>query len=137
VRYVFDTNVIVSALLFVNGKPAQAFQYALTNGEVLLSRDSLKELNEVLGRKKFDRYVTRERRKEFLETLVKLAVLVEIIESVAECRDSKDDKFLELALNGKAQYIISGDDDLLVLHPFQNVNIITVKGFLRMINPAD
>lgn len=136
-RYVFDTNVIVSALLSENGKPAQAFQYALMNGEVLLSRDSLKELKEVLGRKKFDRYVTSERRKEFLETLVKLVVLVEIIESVDECRDSKDDKFLELALNGKAQYIISGDDDLLVLHPFRNVNIITVEGFLRMVNPAD
>jgi uncharacterized protein len=54
VRYVFDTNVIVSALLFENGKPAQAFRYAITNGEVLLSHDSLKELNEVLRRKKFD-----------------------------------------------------------------------------------
>jgi uncharacterized protein len=66
---------------------------------------------------------------------VKLAVLVEIIESVAECRDSKDDKFLELAINGKAQYIVSGDGDLLVLHPFRTVNIITVEEFLRVINP--
>lgn len=134
-RYVFDTNVIVSALLSENGKPAQVFRYALTYGEVLLSRDALRELNEVLGRKKFDRFITSERRKEFLETLVKLTVLVEIIESVTECRDSKDDKFLELALNGEAKYIISGDKDLLVLHPFRDINIITVEDFLRIINP--
>ncbi len=53
VRYVFDTNVIISALLFENGKPAQAFRYALANGEVLLSLDLLEELNEVLGRERF------------------------------------------------------------------------------------
>ena len=133
-RCVFDTNVIVSALLSESGKPAQAFRYARTNGDVLLSRDSLRELSEVLGRKKFDRYVTNERRKEFLETLVASAVLVEIIENVVVCRDSKDDKFLELALNGDAQCIISGDEDLLVLHPFRNVPIIRVEDFLSRIN---
>jgi putative PIN family toxin of toxin-antitoxin system len=137
VRCVFDTNVIVSALLSENGKPAQAFQYALKNGKILLSRDSLKELNEVLGRKKFDRYITSERRKDFLRTFVSLAVLVEIVETVAECRDSKDNKFLELAINGNAQYIVSGDEDLLVLHPCRTVNIVTVEQFLRMINLND
>ncbi len=134
-RYVFDTNVIVSALLFENSKPAQAFQYALKHGKVLISRDLLKELNEVLGRRKFDRYVTSQKRKEFLEMLVKLAVLVEIIENVFECRDPKDDKFLDLALNGKAQYIISGDRDLLILHPFRGVAVITVDDFLRTVEP--
>jgi len=127
------TAIIVSALLSENGKPAQAFRYALTHGEVLLSRDSLKELNEVLGRKKFDRFIKSERRGEFLKTLVKLAVLVEIIENISECRDPKDDKFLELALNGKAQYIISGDADLLVLHPFRNVSIVKAEEFLKIV----
>lgn len=133
VRYVFDTNVIISALLFENGKPAQAFQYALANGEVLLSLDLLEELNEVLGREKFNRYVTNEEREEFLEALVERTVLIEIVENVQECRDPKDDKVLELALNGEAQYIISGDKDLLVLHPFRNVTVITVEEFLKTI----
>jgi putative PIN family toxin of toxin-antitoxin system len=62
IRYVFDTNVIVSALLFANGKPAQALRYGLANGEVLLSLELLEELNEVLGRKKFDRYLASEER---------------------------------------------------------------------------
>lgn len=133
VRYVFDTNVIISALLFENSKPAQALRYALANGEVLLSLDLLEELNEVLGRERFNRYLTSEEREEFLEALIERAVLVEITENVQECRDPKDDKVLELALNGEAQYIISGDRDLLVLHPFRDVLVITADEFLKTI----
>ncbi len=66
VRYVFDTNVIISALLFENGKPAQALRYALAKEEVLLSLEMLEELNDVLGRERFNRYVTTEEREEFL-----------------------------------------------------------------------
>jgi putative PIN family toxin of toxin-antitoxin system len=132
-RYVFDTNVIVSALLFENSKPAQALRYALANGEVLLSLDLLEELNEVLGRERFNRYMTSEEREEFLEALIERAVLVEITENVQECRDPKDDKVLELALNGEAQYIISGDRDLLVLHPFRDVLVLTTDEFLETI----
>lgn len=131
-RYVFDTNIIVSALLFENSKPAQALRYALANGEVLLSIDLLEELNEVLGRERFNRYLTSEEREEFLEALIERAILVEITENVQECRDPKDDKVLELALNGEAQYIISGDRDLLVLHPFRDVLVISVDEFLQM-----
>lgn len=136
-RYVFDINVIISALLFENSKPGQALRYALANGEVLLSLELLEELNEVLGRKKFNRYVTIEEREEFLAGLVERAVLVEIIENVQECRDSKDDKVLDLALNGKAQYIITGDKDLLVLPPFRGVVVMTTDEFLRMIEPDE
>ncbi|EKQ68028.1 putative toxin-antitoxin system toxin component, PIN family [Leptolyngbyaceae cyanobacterium JSC-12] len=132
VRYVFDTNVLVSALLFENSKPAQALRYALANGEVLLSLDLLEELNEVLGRERFNQYLTAEEREEFLEALIERAVLVEITENVQECRDPKDDKVLELALNGEAQYIVSGDRDLLVLHPFRDVLVITADEFLKI-----
>lgn len=132
-RYVFDTNVIISALLFENSKPAQVLRYALENGEVLLSLDLLEELNEVLGRERFNQYVTSEEREEFLEALVERAVLVEITANVQECRDPKDDKVLELALNGEAQYIISGDRDLLVLHPFRDVLVITADELLKTI----
>jgi uncharacterized protein len=133
VRYVFDTNVIISALLFENGKPAQALRYSLENGEVLLSLDLLEELNEVLGRERFNRYVTSEEREEFLEALVERTSLIEITEYIQECRDPKDNKVLELALNGEAQYIVSGDKDLLVLHPFRNVQVVTADEFLRKI----
>ena len=131
VRYVFDTNVIVSSLLFKNSNPSKAFRYALKYGEVLLSLELLEELSDVLGRKKFDCFVTSEERDEFLETFVERATLVEIIESVQECRDLKDNKILELALSGQAEYIVSGDQDLLVLNPFRDVKIVTAEEFLR------
>ena len=93
----------------------------------------LEELNEVLGRKKFNKYVTNEEREEFLEALIERAILIEIVENVQECRDPKDDKVLELALNGEAQYIITGERDLLILNPFRNVRVITVEDFLKTI----
>jgi uncharacterized protein len=133
IRYVFDTNVIVSPLLFEQSKPAQAFNYALHHGEVLLSSELLEELSDVLGWKKFDRFVTSEERDEFLETFVDRAILIDIIEKVQECRDPKDDKILELALNGQAQCIVSGDKDLLVLNPFRAVKIFTAEEFLKLI----
>jgi putative PIN family toxin of toxin-antitoxin system len=70
-----------------------------------------------LGRQKFDRFVLREQRDDFLEALVERSIWVDVVEKVQECRDPKDDKILELALNGGADYIISGDQDLLVLNP--------------------
>jgi uncharacterized protein len=134
-RYVFDTNVIVSSLLSKNGNPSKAFRYALKYAEVLVSLELLEEISDILGREKLDRFLTSEERDEFLETFVERAMLVDIIERVQECRDPKDDKILELALNGQAEYIVSGDKDLLVLHPFRGVKIVAAEEFLRVICP--
>jgi uncharacterized protein len=136
-RYVFDTNVIISALLFQNRKPGEAFRYALANGEILLSLELLEEISEVLERPKFDRYVIREEREAFLDALVQRAVLVEVVESVRVCRDPKDDKVLEVALNGNASYVITGDQDLLVLNPFREIEILTAEEFLRRVQPSN
>lgn len=130
-RFVFDTNIIVSALLFESSKPAQAFRYALQQGEMLLSLDVLEELNEVLGREKFDRYITREEREEFLETLVQRSRWIEKITNVQVCRDPDDNKILALATSGGAQFIITGDQDLLILNPFQDIQILTAEEFLQ------
>ncbi|MCG9891491.1 MAG: putative toxin-antitoxin system toxin component, PIN family [Thermosynechococcaceae cyanobacterium MS004] len=136
-RYVFDSNVIISALLFESSKPARAFRYALQHGEILLSLELLEELNEVLSRKKFSRYITSHEREAFLETFVAVAVLVDLVTPVQACRDPKDDPILGLALDGDAAYIISGDADLLVLSPFQNVKIITAETFLSMVTDTN
>jgi uncharacterized protein len=53
------------------------------------------------------------------------------MDTIRACRDAKDDKFLELAVSGRAAYIISGDDDLLVLHPFRGIAIMTAAEFLQ------
>ncbi len=116
-RYVFDTNTLISALLFARSKPGQAFRHALKHGYILSSSATVEELAEVLQRPKFKRYVKAAAREAFLAAFVERAMLVEPSEVVRACRDSKDDKFLELAVVGGASCIITGDDDLLVLRP--------------------
>jgi putative PIN family toxin of toxin-antitoxin system len=133
IRYVFDTNTLVSALLFAHSRPGQAFRHALKRGRVLLSSSTIEELAEVLQRAKFERYVTAAEREEFLAAFVERAIFVEPTEEVRACRDAEDDKFLELAVSGNASYIITGDDDLLVLHPFRSIAIMTPAEFLQAI----
>ena len=117
-RCVFDTNVIVSAFLFERSEPGRAFAEALDRGQILLSAQVAIELTEVLRREKFDRYVSRKKREDLLKALIQEAVFVEITERIEVCRDPKDDKYLELAVSGGADCIVSGDGDLLVLSPF-------------------
>lgn len=124
-RFVFDTNVIVSALLLKESVSRKAFDEAQNQGQLLISLDTLTELNEVLRREKFNKYVTEQERLQFLSALVKKAVLVEITDIIKECRDPKDDRFLELAVSGKANYIVSGDKDLMTLHPFRGISIVS------------
>ncbi len=136
-RYVFDTNVTISAALFDQSIPGQALRAALARGELLVSRISVVELEEVLGRRKFDRYLSREEREEFLVKLVNAAFVVEITEQIRACRDAKDDKFLEVAICGRAECIVTGDDDLLILHPFRGIPILPPAQFLEMLSNKD
>lgn len=130
-RFVFDTNNIVSALLVPDSKPRQAFDRAQDRGKILISMPVLLEIHQVLARRKFDKYVPEEKRKEFLAALVKHAEFVEITEEITDCRDKDDNKFLELAVCGGAECIVSGDGDLLELHPFRGIRILQAREFLN------
>lgn len=129
-RFVFDTNVLISAFLFSQSKPRQALEQATVIGVIVLSSSVLSELEEVLYRPKFDRYLTKERRQEFLEDLTENAQFIDVTEQINECRDPKDNKYLELALSSQAECIVTGDDDLLVLNPWRGIEILTVQEFL-------
>ncbi|MBM3127467.1 MAG: putative toxin-antitoxin system toxin component, PIN family [Chloroflexi bacterium] len=129
-RFVFDTSAIVSAVLLKHSVVRQAFDKAVAQGKLLVSQATIDEVNEVLRRKGFDKYVLEEERIEFVTALVRDAALVEITEQVRACRDPKDDKFLELAVCGNVACIVSGDDDLISLHPFQGIPIVTPRQFL-------
>ena len=130
-RFVFDANVIVSAFLFKNSPPRLALETAKNQGIIILSDTVIDELSNVLSRSKFDRYLAKSIRQELLETLVEASLLVQPSESIDECRDPKDNKYLELAISGHAESLITGDEDLLVLNPFRNIKIITVLEFLE------
>jgi len=129
---VFDTNVLVSAALFSRSIPRQAFEKALLDGDVLFSKATHAELVEVLDRPKFDKYLSKSERLRFISLFVEAAILVEVAETITVCRDPKDNKFLELAISGRATYIVSGDDDLLELHPFGGITILQPQAFLAL-----
>ncbi len=129
-RFVVDNNILVSALLVKNSAPFQVISKIEERDVILYSEETLLELNQVLSRKKFIKYFAIEEKQAFIFKLLEKAELVEIEESINICRDPKDDKFLELAVSGKADFIVTGDQDLLVLNPFRNIEIITAKDFL-------
>ncbi|MFB2875645.1 putative toxin-antitoxin system toxin component, PIN family [Floridanema aerugineum] len=129
-RFVVDTNVLISALLFKNSVPFQAIELAEKQGIILYSEATLNELDRVLSRKKFNKYLSLEDRQVFLLKFISASELVSIIEKIAVCRDEKDNKFLELAVSGNANVIVTGDLDLLVLNPFQGVEILTPDMFI-------
>lgn len=129
-RFVFDTNVLISAFLFSQSKPRQALDQAQDIGVLIFSSAVFSELKEVLYRPKFDRYLTGERRQELLEDLTQTAQFIDVTDQIEECRDPKDNKYLELAVSSQAECIVTGDDDLLVLNPFRGIEILTVQEFL-------
>ena len=130
ISVVLDTNVLVSAALFPLSHPWQVFEIVRGQGSLIASVDTLAEVNNVLKRPRFDRYLRRTLRDEFLHGLGQMAVTIEINQTIRACRDPKDDKFLELAVCGNATHIVSGDRDLLALHPFRGIPILTPGTFL-------
>ncbi len=131
-RCIFDTNVLVSALLLPDSKPRHALDVALREGKVLISFATLAELNEVLSRKRFRRYVDEEDVRSFLAALTREAEWVDVEIQIQACRDPKDDKFLELAVSGQATHIVTGDTDLLALNPFQGIEILPPHRLLEI-----
>lgn len=139
-RVVFDTNILVSAMLSPQGNensiPAQALNAAEWHGQVLYSDASLAELLRVLERPKFARYVDAADIEQLFAHIRRTWHVVPILQSVVQCRDPKDDLFLDIALNGSATHLVSGDDDLLVLHPFRSTVICTARMFLDAVSTA-
>jgi putative PIN family toxin of toxin-antitoxin system len=129
-RVVVDTNVFVSAALKDQSLPAIAVRQIAMGHVLLKSAATERQLFEVISRPYFIPLIAPETR-DWLQTIVDAAESVTIIERIAGCRDPTDDKFLELAVNGHADLIVSGDADLLVLDPFRAVPIVTPASFLQ------
>lgn len=129
-RFVLDSNVLISAALFAEGTPRAAVDRVRRDGVLLFSDATLAELVSRLERNKFDRWVSLEARLAFIEGLLGFAEAIEITGAEMGCRDPSDDKFLETAQIGDAAAIVTGDNDLLAVHPWRNIPIITPAGFL-------
>jgi putative PIN family toxin of toxin-antitoxin system len=125
---VFDASTLVSAALRAASIPERALLRAEEVDLLALSAAVDAEYAEVLSRPKFARAIPLARRDGFLKILRDAAIWFDPVVRIADCRDAKDDKYLELALAARAETIVSSDDDLLVLHPWRGV---------RILNPAD
>jgi putative PIN family toxin of toxin-antitoxin system len=132
VRLVFDTNALVSYFMATEAVPGQSFRKAAREAALLASQETLDELADVLLRRKFDAYASLGDRTRFLQLMATTVELVSIVTVIRACRDPRDDKFLEVAVNGEADLIVTGDKDLLALNPFHKVAIITPAAYLKL-----
>jgi putative PIN family toxin of toxin-antitoxin system len=134
-RVVFETSTLVSAALRPDSIPHQALLKAFRYFTVCVSKETLEELREVLARDKFSRYLNKDIREQFIrliESNARLFIVHELNWPAVgiRCRDPKDDKFLALAAECEASILVSSDEDLLVLHPWNGVRIVRPAGFL-------
>jgi len=131
-RVVIDTNVFISAALKTESVPGQVITEAARRHVLLKSVDVEKEVLETIERPRLAQLIAPTAQSSLRRVLAN-AESAQITERIAVCRDPKDDKFLELAVNGRADIIVSGDADLLSLHPFRGVAIETPAAFLRRV----
>jgi putative PIN family toxin of toxin-antitoxin system len=129
-RVVIDTDVFISGVLSTTSVPARCIEAVVSSGQLIATEATLKGLFERLLSPKFDPHVTRARREELLSRLAPLVEIVEAVQQVRACRDPRDDKFLEAAVNGRADVIITGDQDLLELNPFRMIAIVSPADYL-------
>jgi putative PIN family toxin of toxin-antitoxin system len=135
-RAVVDTNILVHALIKPQGTVGPLL-LRLRQGDytLLYTQPLLEELVDVLGRPRIcDKYDLTEQDVAAVISLILLrGEAVTPAERIAVCRDPKDDKFLEAAVTGGADAIVSGDEGLLVLHPYAGIPILSPAAFLQML----
>jgi len=131
VRVVIDTNVFLSS--FFGGKPLEVLQEIVKrNIDILYSNETLSEIKNVLFRKKFD-FIDKSKKDIFVDFIINNGIKIEVSSSIDLCRDKYDNKFLELSVDGQADYLISGDNDLLDLIKIHNIDIVSPDTFLKLI----
>ena len=133
---VVDTSVILSAAILPGSVPARAIDYVLDHGKLLHSKATVAEAERILRKPRFNRYRTEKDRLDLLTLLVNSGREIDVVVRVVACRDPNDDMFLDVAVNGAADDLVSGDADLLALHPFRGIPILSPADFLTAVGVA-
>ena len=130
---VIDTNVFVSAFLKEDSLPRMVIDQIIDDPHsvILISEETITELKYSVFNDKFNKYVSNKVRLAFLDSVLSKSSLTLAEEHITDCRDLRDNKFLEVAVSGNADKIITGDNDLLILNPYRNIEIITPRDFLE------
>ena len=129
---VIDTNVLISAALLPQSASARALVLALERFELCLSEPTWRELQQVIARPQFARYLSDQARHQFLQRLISVSRFVVTQSVVIDCPDPKDNPFLKLALDVQAGFVVSGDQHLLALEPWRGITICTPSQFLLL-----
>ncbi len=129
-RLILDTNILVSAFVFRSETSNIVVRRAAKKHTLLFSESTFKELKSTLLKPKFSEFVELQTIRNFILNLVRIGEFIEPTERIIVCRDPRDNKFLELAVAGNADCIVTGDKDLLVLNPFRGIKIISPGDFL-------
>jgi putative PIN family toxin of toxin-antitoxin system len=131
-RVIVDTNVLISRAMLPQSVAGQAVRRLVDHATLIMSDATLGALVEVLPWRKFDAYISIEDRQAFFLALTSIIETVPITATVRACHDPRDDKFLELAVSGGATFIVTGDQDLLTLSPYEGCAIVTPAQILAM-----
>ncbi len=133
IRVVVDTNIWISFLI---GKTIAGLSNAIINNsvQILFSEELFDELIEVLNRPKFRKYFSTEDIYELVSLINTKVEWIKITNHFNDCRDAKDNFLLDLIVSGKADYLVTGDDDLITLNPYKNVNILHYRDFTEILN---
>ena len=137
-RVVVDTNVLVSGLFGIENSPSSKILRAIRNQKFILvtSPTILKEITDVINRERIVKLtrMTPQERKDLIDKLIERSNITEDKQlSQIVSRDVKDDKFLACGVEGKTDYIISGDDDLLSLREFEGIRIVAPQEFVTLL----
>jgi putative PIN family toxin of toxin-antitoxin system len=132
-RIILDTNIWISYLITKNHS---LLDELLINQQItiLFSEELLNEFFEVINRPKLKKYFKQKDLEVILELIENYGELIEVKSKIEICRDYKDNFLLSLAVDGKANYLISGDADLLVLKKIKKTKIISIKEFYLLFN---
>ena len=128
-KVIFDTSSLLAVCIYPDREPAQIFRQALLHFELVATPQTLAELAQVIGRSKFDTWRPLATRMVWLQNYAANVVEYQPESQVTDCRDAKDNKFLEAALAASANVIVSSDSDLLVLHPYRDIDVLSLHEF--------
>ncbi|MGQ0638382.1 MAG: putative toxin-antitoxin system toxin component, PIN family [Nitrososphaerota archaeon] len=132
-RIVLDTSVLMSALIS-DGKPRMLLNTSIIkNHRLVLSREIVEEFVRISGEPRIRKHVEKEDIRRFLHILGTVSEIVHVISKIKISRDPQDNKILATAYDGHADYLVSGDDDLLSLNRYRGVRIVTVDRMLKIL----
>lgn len=132
-KIIIDTNLWISFLI---GKSFTNLKSLIVEKqiEIIISEQLLTEIRTVTQRPKLTKYFPQQKVEDFLEFLISIAIKIEITSNVTLCRDPKDNFLLALAKDSKADYLLTGDSDLLILNRFENTEILKYIDFIHQEN---